>query len=301
MADEEFKYDPEAGEDTKKLRLPFALCKAKGIEIKDWWTPRDAWNALRNRGEVQDVSEEYADFYRKLKKKRAAEYRKKHPERVKKSQERSAAKKRQLANPEHNPDKNYQHKDGFVAGVKQGAPMDFQKADSGNCNPYFRTQDEKGIERIGYKTNCQTCVATYVARRQGYDVRALPNLNNKNIHDLSLNTSLAYKDKDGNPPKKNVIPYSNSADRIDYLARQIKPGEIHSLEFNWAGGTSGHIVCVEKDQAGNMFVYDPQTNMKYEDRKSIGRFVGRTRDLREMNLTNCTINEEYCDSIMKKR
>ncbi len=45
MADEEFKYDPEAGEDNKKLRLPFALCKAKGIEIKDWWTPRDAWNA----------------------------------------------------------------------------------------------------------------------------------------------------------------------------------------------------------------------------------------------------------------
>ena len=49
MADEEkFKNDPEAGQDTKKLRLPFALCKSKGIEIQDWWTPRDAWNALKN-------------------------------------------------------------------------------------------------------------------------------------------------------------------------------------------------------------------------------------------------------------
>ena len=51
MADEEeFKYDPEAGERVKKLRLPFALCKKYGITIQDWWTPRDAWNALRRGG-----------------------------------------------------------------------------------------------------------------------------------------------------------------------------------------------------------------------------------------------------------
>ena len=301
MADEEFKYDPEAGEDNKKLRLPFALCKAKGIEIKDWWTPRDAWNALRNRGEVQDVSEEYADFYRKLKKKRAAEYRKRHPERVKKTQERSAAKKRQLADPEHNFDKTYQHKQGYVAGAKKGSPMDFKQADSGNCNPYFRTQDEKGIERIGYKTNCQTCVATYVARRQGYDVRALPNLNNVNVYQLSFNTALAYKDKDGNLPKQNVIPYGKKDDRVNWLSEQIQPGEIHSVQFTWKGGSSGHIICAEKDMQGNMFLYDPQTNIKYEDGKSMRKLLGRTRDLKEMNLTNCTINEEFCDSIMKKR
>lgn len=99
MADEEFKYDPEAGEDNKKLRLPFALCKAKGIEIKDWWTPRDAWNALRNRGEVQDVSEEYADFYRKLKKKRAAEYRKKTPRKSEKITRKKCGEEKAISRP----------------------------------------------------------------------------------------------------------------------------------------------------------------------------------------------------------
>lgn len=66
MADEkEFRYDPEAEENSKKFRLPFALCKANGIAIQDWWTPRDAWAALERNGDVENVSDEYADYYRK--------------------------------------------------------------------------------------------------------------------------------------------------------------------------------------------------------------------------------------------
>ena len=30
-----------------KYRLPFGLCKKFGINIQDWWTPTDAWNALK--------------------------------------------------------------------------------------------------------------------------------------------------------------------------------------------------------------------------------------------------------------
>ena len=67
MAEEEFKYDAEAEENTRKYRLPFALCKAQGIAIQDWWTPRDAWEALKRGGRVDDVSEEYAAYYRELK------------------------------------------------------------------------------------------------------------------------------------------------------------------------------------------------------------------------------------------
>lgn len=50
--DDDFKNDPEGG-GNKALRLPFALCKAKGIKIQDWWTPRDAWNALKSGGYVR--------------------------------------------------------------------------------------------------------------------------------------------------------------------------------------------------------------------------------------------------------
>ena len=55
-----FEYDPE--EENKQrgvYRLPFALCKQAGITPEKWWTPHDAWEALKNGGYVESVSEEY--------------------------------------------------------------------------------------------------------------------------------------------------------------------------------------------------------------------------------------------------
>lgn len=182
----EFVYDPEDEKDNSgKYRLPFALCKKAGIPIQDWWTPRDAWNALKN-GTSLDVSEEYKDYYRKLKQKQSKES-------YDRNKKRNAVKKAQLDNPLHTPDKNYTHKDGAVAGARKGEPMTFEQADSGHCNPFY--QDNIKGKTIGYQTNCATCVATYIARRQGYDVRALPNLNNLSVANLSHNTMLAYIDK----------------------------------------------------------------------------------------------------------
>lgn len=296
MADEkDFKYDPEAGEDTKKYRLPFAICKARGIKTEDWWTPRDAWNALQNNGYVKDVDEAYADFYRKKKRDRQKEFDKTHPWRVKKRNARAATKKMQLQDKEHNPDKDYQHLDGHISGVKKGAPMDFKTADSGNCNPYFGKPNEKtGHEYIGYKTNCQTCVATYVARRKGYDVRALPNVNNYNIANLSFNTSLAYVDKDGkHPTVKRVGGVSD-------VAFDMAPGSIYAVQFDYVNRGSGHIVVLEKDQNGKVFLYDPQTDRKTEQSMFKGYGKGKT-NFKAMDLTNVSMDEKYCDKIMKRR
>ena len=63
---DDFTYDPEAEENSKGTRLPFGLCKSYGIKIEDWWTPRDAWQALQDGGYVGDVSEEYCPFCKKL-------------------------------------------------------------------------------------------------------------------------------------------------------------------------------------------------------------------------------------------
>lgn len=296
MAEEkDFKYDPESGEDTKKFRLPFALCKAKGIEIKDWWTPRDAWDALRNNGFVKDVDEEYAEFYRKKKRDRQKEFDKAHPWRVAEKKARAETKKLQLADSEHNPDKNYQHKDGAIASATKGQPMTFEQADSGNVNPFFRKSNPKTQhEYIGYKTNCQTCVATYVARRKGYDVKALPNLNNKAIMDLSYNTSLAYKDIDGNPPVRTRVTGPSE------IAFNAKPGSIYALQFDYAGRGQGHIVVVEKDEQGKAFLYDPQTNEKYSQDAFKSYAHGKT-NFKAMDLTNVSMDEKYCDNIMKRR
>ena len=125
--------------------------------------------------------------------------------------------------------------------------MDFQKADSGNVNPFYR----KGI---GYSYNCQTCVATYFARRQGYDVRALPNLNNKYIYALSRDVSLAYLDKNGNKPKQIGKP---KGERISlFLEKNVKADGIYAVDFQWKGKSSGHIITVERDNSGSVRLYD---------------------------------------------
>ena len=281
--DDDFKYDPEGGGNVK-YRLPFALCKENGIPIQDWWTPRDAWDALKNGGYVEDVDEEYAKRAKEEKREKEKEWRKEHPEQVKKWAARAKIKKEQLKNPEHNPDKNYIHEDGKIAGAEKGAPMTFEQADSGSVNPYY------GTEQIGYVTNCQTCVATFVARKLGYNVRALPNLNNKNIADLSHDVTLAYVDENGNPPKAESITRRDIAG--------TPPGTMYALRWTWQGRNSGHIVIMQNDGSG-AYLYDPQTNEKYVSQEEIGNFLKDGMRFARIDLTNCTINEKFCDKIMK--
>ena len=281
----DFSYDPEAEENTKKYRLPFALCKAHGIAIQDWWTPKDAWAALERGGQINDVSEEYKKYYRDLKKEQSKLNRERN-------KERNQKKKEQLKDPRHNPDYSYEHQKGFIAGAKKGEPMTFEQADNGNVNPWY------GKDKIGYRHNCQTCVATYFARRMGYDVSALPNLNNEKIAKLSRNTSLAYMDKDGNPPKHNSKPKGVGVS--NWLNNSIKNGEIHTIEFGYGQSRRGHIIIAEKDSAGELKLYDPQINQVYTKKEIQGYFVGKT-GCKTMNLSNCTLNEKYCDGIMKDK
>lgn len=282
--EDEFKYDPEAEEDTKKYRLPFALCKSHGITIQDWWTPRDAWEALRRGGHVDDVSEEYKEFYRQKKKEAAKE-------KSKSRKEREEKKKKQLADIRHNPDKNYVHKDGYIADAPKGKPMTFEEADSGKVNPFY------GKSYIGYRHNCQTCVATFIARKLGYDVRALPNLNNKTMRDLSFNTMDIYKTENGGKPTLRSKPYRMR--KIDFLEKECYNGGTFALEFHWNYTKGGHIIIAEK-QNGQLRLYDPQVNELINDRKRIESYLSLTKNIRVADLTKCSIREEIADKVMKR-
>ena len=284
MVEEKFEYDPEGEEKSIATRLPYGLCKAYGIEIQAWWTPRDAWAALQGKGFVDNISDEYKEYYEKLKKERAKVARKKRSEYNK-------LKNKQLADLTHNPDPQYVHQDGSIAGAVKGNPMDFAEADSGNCNPWY----SKG--KIGYRTNCQTCVAVYFARRSGYDVRALPNLNNKNIHTLEYNTALAYINENNNIPHHKLKPYGMRTDR--FLENAIKPGRIYTVEWAYGSSSNGHIITVERNSSGKLQLYDPQVN---EIRTDVSNYFkeARARDVKIMDLTDYKINEKFCDKIMKK-
>lgn len=291
MEKDKFVYDPEADEEknAKALRLPFALCKQHGIAIQDWWTPRNAWEALKNGGVVSDVSEEYKEYFREQKK---AQQKQRNHE----LKQRNQVKKNQIKNPEHNPDKNYIHKEGFIAGAKRGKPMTFDEADSGHVNPFYNRNFNPFTQSgdvIGYATNCQTCVATYIARRQGYDVRALPNLNNREIAQLSYNTNFIYS-QHGEQASIN-----RKERKIDFLKRICNnDGDICSVEWAWGGRKCGHVVIAEK-QNGRVILYDPQTDKKYRDEKEISMFLMTAKNMKSTNLTNAKIKEDFADKIMK--
>lgn len=306
-SEKDFENDPEKDSGTgNRYTLPFGLCNKYGIEIQDWGTPSDAWRALQNRGYVQNVDDEYIKRRREEKKKNKELNKAKAKKKRQEQKAREAQKQKQLTMEEHNPDKNYVHKDGHIAGAKKGKPMTFEEADNGKVNPYYEKRltwtdlilgKDISDKYIGYYTNCQTCVATYVARRQGYDVRALPNLNNKNVAMLSISTELAYTDNGSKEHPKHVLLHAVKGGRTreEKLNKIMKDGDIFSYEFNWKSKHSGHIITAEK-QNGKITYYDPQTNEKFDKLP----YNSEIEHIEVMNLTNVKIDEKFCDSIMKQ-
>ena len=133
--------------------------------------------------------------------------------------------------------------------------MSEEQANNGNANPNFHLG-----RASGYWDNCQTCVVAYELRRRGYDVSALPNLNNATIDRLSRDTSLAWID-----PNTGLKPEYIVSDKVTtpkraytWMKKEIKPGGRYTIEFDWKQG-SGHIVHARKNNNGEVEMYDPQS------------------------------------------
>ncbi len=168
--------------------------------------------------------------------------------------------------------------------------MSFKQADNGACNPYYNKVE-------GYDSNCSTCVAVYVARRLGYNVRALPNFNNEYSRNLASNTNRAYLDADGWHPESD---FKNTNEQHEFLNKTIRAGEMYSVVVRWRNTDDGHIVVAEKDVRGELFIYDPQTNRTYKG-KEINKFFSRTKEeIEYTNLTNVFMDEKFCNKVMKK-
>lgn len=285
MADE-FKYDPEEETDKRRarmLRLPFALCKKNRIKIEDWWTPHDAWAALEDRGIVDNPSEEMKKLL-KEKKQRAAKKRREE----KKIREKK--KREQLADPLHTPEKNPNTGKDYIANVKKGRPMTHEQADSGNVNPYF------GKGKIGYGNNCQTCVPTYLARLQGYDVHALPNLNNRAIYDLSRNPFSIYR-KNGESIRTYRKGYGKT--NISFVKERTKENGIYQVVFSYPHRDIGHTVLITNSD-GKLKIYDPQSNTELSYEKNIRKYLSGKVDLQiSEDLTGVTLDKKIADAIMK--
>ena len=269
-------------ESPARYRLPFALCKKKGIPIESWWTPRDAWDALAGRGIHAD--EEYKKLRQKEKNEKSAK-------RAKERREEKRLKKEQSVDPDHSPDYKYTHEDGKIAGVKKGAAMSFEKADGGAPNPNYGKTD-----LYGYDTNCQTCVPVFFARLQGYDVRALPNNRNGYIQELMHDVTLAYIDKKTRkPPELTSSP--RGVNRVSWLKTTIPEGETCSMSFGWKGySRKGHVITV-RNEGGQIIGYDPQIG---EQIKNMGSYLQRVDgSVNLIRFSQVELNPEYADYIMK--
>lgn len=277
------KYDKPLDHDedeggNHKYRLPYALCKARGIHVPEGATPRDAWNLLK--GMDVNPDKEYKKMYDRL--------------RAKKKRKENSIKKAQAYDPEHSPDYSYKGEKGKIAGVDQGEPMTFEQADGMKANPHY-----KDASLFGYRTNCQTCVVAFEARLRGYDVRALPNNRNGYIKDLSYQTNLAWRDQYGNHPDYIHIP--SGVNKMGYIDNTIREGNRYTIEWNWSSGTSGHIINVSKEN-GKLKFYDPQDGsiMDADKFKSSVYPSIRRGSIAIMRVDNLEFDGEYVDKILKR-
>lgn len=272
------KEDEEGGGNRPSLRLPFALCKERGIQLPDWATPRDAWNALKGFG--IDPKKEYEEYYKRI------------AEREEKKRLRKQ-KKEQMKMPEHNPDYKYKHEEGKIAGVEKRAPMTFEEADGSKCNPNY----EKGL--IGYDTNCQTCVVAFEARKRGYDVRALPNLRNGYIRDLSKNPLQAYENA-GTWDLNNSV-HKAFGEHYSQVDDYMKEGQRYVIRWKWATKNVGHIITCFKENGKSVY-YDPQTGSKMEYSAfytNYVKYMDKGEQFSLKRVDNLKFNDEYLDHILK--
>lgn len=162
-----------------------------------------------------------------------------------------------------------------------GQPMPIESVMSGQFSkgevlergkPMSVPQARKNINPIGDRNNCQTCVVTYEARLRGYDVEALSNdKTNIMVSTLESNQNMAWID-----PKTGKIPlptlkYSlkNEQDCYDWLNNTIQNNERYTLAWRWKNEYIGHIVSIDKDNFGNLRIYDPQSNIEISGKEKL--------------------------------
>lgn len=200
-----------------------------------------------------------------------------------------------------------------IAGVKRGAPMSVSKADTGSPNPNFSK-----VGTHGYRTNCQSCVVCYEARLRGYNVETLANTAGSKLEALSHVTEAAWIDSaTGKTPVKMSAPAGMTTPKkyIGWLDKTIESDKRYTFEVFWKGYRNkivGHIVHIGKDEKGKLFIYDPQTGKKHDEKgitEILSRASLRNRKIRGytydvtpkvLRVDNLSFNPKFMNDIMKR-
>ena len=181
-----------------------------------------------------------------------------------------------------------------IAGVIRGTPMSFELADRGRVNPNY-------MPYTATADNCQSCVAVFKARLDGFDVCVKPfDISNKMMDCLSKNTSLAWIDKVTGTfpvyiqPKETYIPRL-----LKWFEINLIDNNYYTIEFYRKGTSDGHIMIIFKKENA-IILYDPQSNDLLQENDLISfLYIIRKGTIKLINITNCFLNKPVLDCIVE--
>lgn len=191
-----------------------------------------------------------------------------------------------------------------LSGVVRGKPMTFKEANGGKVNPRYG--------QPGFSMNCQTCVVAFEARLRGYDVTAKAYDKSTSMKDLAQDTNLAWIDPaTGKPP----IPFNSPNDLapkkfLKFLEDNIEQDARYTLRFANTPSGDGHIVCLDRNEKGDLRIYDPQIGKVYLDREMrnyIRKFTFRStyQGLKTtyppdiLRVDNLDLNKAFLDGLLE--
>lgn len=182
-------------------------------------------------------------------------------------------------------------------GIKKGHPMSFLEADQGRGNIRYT-----GRLLNPYSINCQVCVVADELRRRGYDVTAIGRIEGSGMADkIAHHTELPWFEKNtGRIPIKKRIGMSGKSVSDIYIeldTMTTAKGRYH-IDWGWAGGTEGHIVCLERRANGTLRFYDPQNGQPY-DIFDIIRRSNRNYPLNVLKVDDLLVDPRIIRSIVK--
>ena len=195
-----------------------------------------------------------------------------------------------------------------IGDAERGDPMAWKKANGNHVNPNYFLD-------YGYRINCQSCVVAFEARLRGYDVQTKANTRGSKLDELSRATNKAWIDpKTGKHPDYIRDESVTTPKKCrDWLEQTIEPGKRYTFQNSWKGrGRSGHIISADRDEDGNLRLYDPQNGktMKGDDInaylskcKYTTSFYGHKVSVapRVLRVDNMQLNPEFTDSIMEAK
>lgn len=183
-----------------------------------------------------------------------------------------------------------------INSVTRGREMTFKEADNGNVNPHFKLQSPTA-------ENCQSCVACFKARLEGFNVKAKPyNEENEIMVTLSDHTNIAYIDKKTGTYPEYIKPGENYMPRLlAWFDKNLEEKKFYTIEFYWKGAMDGHIRLIFKEN-GTTIMYDPQSNEILKDKYLEEElYLIKRNSIKLINISDCDLNKTVVESVLEVR